>query len=88
MESAAACYVVEVPEPTVVVPGPGSEVLGLGATAVVPGPGATAAVPEPPAEVPELTAAAFESDPTVSGAAGTNIEFDSSEGLMDGLRRR
>ena len=79
LESAAACYVVEVPGPTVAVPGPGSE---------VPGPGATAAAPEPPAEVPGPTAASLESDPTVLGAAGTKIDFDSGEGLIDGFRRR
>ena len=85
MESATACCVAEVPEPTAevpelaaAVPEPRSEVLG---------PGATAAAPKPPVEVLKPTAAAFESYPTVSGAAGTKIESDSGEGLINGLRR-
>ena len=85
LESAAACYVVEVPEPTAEVPEPTAAVPGLGSE--VAGPGATAAVPKPPAEVPELTAATFELDPTISGAAGTKMDSDLGEALIDGLRR-
>ena len=79
LESATACCVIEVTGPTTVVPGAGCE---------VPGPVATAAVPGPPAKVPGPTAEILEANPTVSGAADTKIESDSSEGLMDGLRRR
>ena len=55
-------------------------------TAAVPGPGSE--VLEPSAEVPGLVVAAPESDPTVPGAAGTKMDSDSGEGLIDGVRRR
>ena len=72
LESAAACYVDEVP----------------GSTAAVPGSGATATAPEPPAEVPVPAVGALKSNPTASGGAGTKMESDSGEGLIDGLKRR
>ena len=78
MESIAVCCVAEVPGPTAAAPGPSCEVLE---------PGATAAVPVPPAKLPGLVAAAPESDPTASGGAGTKMDSDSGEGLIDGLRR-
>ena len=71
-ESANASCVVVVPRPTAAVPEPGSE---------VPGPALTAAFLEP-------SAGALESDPTSSGGAGAKMKSDSSEGLIDDLRRR
>ena len=65
LESAAACWIDEVPGPTGAVPGPGSEVPGLASTV-----------------------AFLESDPTSLGGAGTKIESDSGDGLIEGLRRR
>ena len=70
--SAAACWVDEVP-------GPSSEVPRL--TVAVPGPGSE--VPGPASTVCFL-----ESGPASSGGAGTKIESDSGDGLIDGLRRR
>ena len=79
LESAAACWIDEVPGPIGAVAGPSSGVIGLVAT-----------VSEPGSEVPRpaLTGALLESDPTSSGGAGTKMESDSGEGLTDGLRRR
>ena len=86
LDSAAACWIDEVPGPTGAVPGP---------TGAVPGP--IGAVPGAGSEVPGLastviflgpSAGALESDPTSSGGAGTKMESDSGEGLIDGLRRR
>ena len=84
--SAAACWIGEVPGPssgvfglTVAVPGPGSE---------VPGPASTALFLEPSVRILVPSAGALESDPTSSGGAGTKMESDSGEGLIDGLRRR
>ena len=65
LESAAACWIDEVPGPTGAVPGLASTVIFLGPSA-----------------------GALESDPTSSGGAGTKMESDSGEGLIDGLRRR
>ena len=79
--SAAACWVDEVPGPTGAVLGLSSGVFRL-----------TVAVPGPGSEVPGLVstvaflrspAGALESDPTISGGAGTKMEFDSGEGLID-----
>ena len=52
--------------------------------------GPTAAVPRPGSEVPgpALTVCFLESDPSSSGGAGTKIESDSGDGLIEGLRRR
>ena len=86
LEPTAACWVDEVPRPTVVVLGPSSGVFES-ATAV-PGPGLTVAVLGSSAKILVLTARALESDPTSSGGAGTKMESDSGEGLTDGLRRR
>ena len=79
LESVAACWIDEVPGPTGAVPGP---------TGVVPRPGG--AVPGLASTVIFLgpSAGALESDPTTSGGAGTKMESDSGEGLIDGLRRR
>ena len=79
LESAAACWIDEVPGPTGAVPGPGSE---------VPGPALTAIFLEPSVRILVSSAGALESDPTSSGGAGIKIESDSGEGLIDGLRRR
>ena len=79
LESAAACWIDEVPGPTGIVRRPSSEVIGLVATVFEPG----SKVPGP-----ALTGALLESDPTSSGGAGTKMESDSGEGLIDGLRRR
>ena len=72
LESVAACWIDGVPRSTGAVPGPGSEVLGLASTVIFLGP----------------SAGALESDPTSSGGAGTKMESDSGEELIDGLRRR
>lgn len=72
LESAAACWIDEVP-------GPSSGVIGL--VAAVTGPGSE--VPGPAS-----ARALLESDSTSSGGAGTKMESDSGEGLIDGLRRR
>ena len=72
LESAAACWIDEVPGPTGAVPGP---------TGAVPGPASTMIFLGP-------SAGALESDLTSSGGAGTKMESDSGEGLIDGLRRR
>ena len=93
LESATACWINEVPGPTdaalglssgvfgpaAVVPGPGSAVPGLASTVVALEPSAKILVP---------SAGALESDPTSSGGAGTKMESDSGEGLIDGLSRR
>ena len=78
LESAAACWNDEVPGPTGAVPGPSSGVFGLFTT--VPGPGSE--VPGP-----ALTTAFLESDPASSGGAGTKMESDFVDGLIDGLTR-
>ena len=72
LESAAACWIDEVPRPTGAVPGPSSGVFGL--VAVVPGPGSevtglasTAAFLESFAGILVPTVGALESDPTSSG---------------------
>ena len=65
--------------PAAAVPGPGS---------AVPGPATTVAALEPSTKILVPSAGALESDPTSSGGAGTKMESDSGEGLMDGLRRR
>ena len=91
--SAAACWIGEVPGPTGAVRGPSSEVFRL--TVAVPGPGSevpglalTAVFLEPSVRILVPSAGALESDPTSSGGAGTKMESDSGEGLIDGLRRR
>ena len=84
--SAAACWVDEVPGATGAVPGPSSEVFRL--TVAVPGPALTAVFLEPSVRILVPSAGALESDPTSSGGAGTKMESDSGEGLIDGLRRR
>ena len=86
LESAAACWIDEVP-------GPSSGVIGLvaavtGPGSEVPGPALTTAFLEPFVRILVPSAGALESDPTSSGGAGTKMESDSGEGLMDGLRRR
>ena len=98
--SAAACWIGEVPGSTGAVPGPSSEVFRLtsgvfGLTVAVPGPGSevpgpasTAVFLEPSVRILVPSAGALESDPTSSGGAGTKMESDSGEGLIDGLRRR
>ena len=91
--SAAACWVDEVPEPTGAIPGPSSEVPRLtvavpGPGSEVPGPALTAVFLEPSVRILVPSAGALESDPTSSGGAGTKMESDSGEGLIDGLRRR
>ena len=92
LESAAACWIDEVPGPTGAVPGPSSGVFGLvaavpGPGSEVPGPALTTAFLEPFARILVPPAGALESDPTSSGGAGTKMESDSGEGLIDGLRR-
>nr|XP_040245352.1 uncharacterized protein LOC120964620 [Aegilops tauschii subsp. strangulata] len=86
----AACCMAEVPGLTAAVPRPVPKLLAEvpGPTVAVPGLRATAIVPVPPAEVREPPAAALGSDPTASGGAGTKMDSDSGEGLIDGLRRR
>ena len=86
LESVAACWIDEVPGPTGAVPGPTGAVPSL--TSAVPGPGSE--VPGMASTVIFLgpSAGALESDPTSSGGAGTKMESDSGEGLIDGLRRR
>ena len=85
LESAAACWIDGVPGLIGAVPEPGSGVSGP--TAAVPGLGATATIPAPPAGILVPSAGALESDPTSSGGAGTKMESNSGEGLIDGLRR-
>ena len=92
LESAAACWIGEVPGPTGAVLGPSSGVFGL--TVAVPGPGSevprsalTAVFLEPSVRILVPSAGALESDPTSSGGAGTKMESYSGEGLIDGLRR-
>ena len=84
--SAAACWVDEVRRPTRAVPGPSSEVFGL--TVAVHGPTATVVLLELSVRILVPSVGALESDPTSSGGAGTKMESDSREGLIDGLRRR
>ena len=81
LESAAICWIDGVSGPTGAAPGPGSEVPGP--TGTIPGPGSE--VPEPVSTVVflRLSVGALESDPTISGGAGTKMEFDSGEGLID-----
>ena len=79
LESAAACWFDEVPGLTGTVPGPISGVFDL--AAAVPGPGSE--VPGPASTVCFLKL-----DPSSSGGAGTKIESDSGDGLIEGLRRR
>src|SRR3954471_11956376 len=86
LESAAACWINEVPGPSsgvfslaAAVLGPSSEVPGLAATAALLRSSATGLV---------LFAWALGPDPASSGGVGTKIESDSGEGLMDDLRRR
>ena len=86
LESAAACWIGEVPGLSGAVPGPSSEVFGL--TVAVPGPTATAVLLEPSVRILVPSPGALESDPTSSGGAGTKMESDSGECLIDGLRRR
>src|SRR4051812_21954554 len=74
LESAAACWVDEVPGPTDAVPGSSSGVFGLvvavpGPGSEVPGPASTAALLEPSARVFVPSAGALESDPASSGGA-------------------
>src|SRR3954463_12254960 len=93
LESAAACWINEVPGPTGAVPGPSSGVFCLvaavpGPGSKVPGPALTAAFLESFARVFVPSADALEPDPTSSGGAGTKMESDSGDGLMDGLRSR
>src|SRR3954467_2016260 len=93
LESAAACWINEVPGPTGAVPGPSSGVFSLvaavsGPSSEVPGPALIAAFLDSSARVFAPFAWALELDPTSSGGAGTKMESDSGEGLMDGLRRR
>ena len=94
MELVATYCIVEVSGPTVAAPGPGCEVPRPGTTAAVlemlgEVPGPTTAAPGPGCEVPEpgATAAVPEPDPTVLGAAFTKMDYDSGEGLIDGLHR-
>ena len=84
--SAAACWVDEVLETTGAVPGPSSGVFRL--TVAVLGPGSEVPGPALTTVFVEPSAGALESDPTSSGGAGTKMESDSGEGLIDGLRRR
>src|SRR3954471_19372092 len=93
LESAATCWINEVPGPTGAVPGPSTGVFSLvaavpGPSSEVPGPALTAALLESSARVFAPFAWALESDSTSSGGAGTKMESDSGDGLMDGLRRR
>ena len=93
LESAAACWIDEVPGPTGAVPEPSSGVFGLtvavpGPGSDVPGPASTAVFLEPSIRILVPSTGALESDPTSSGGAGTKMESDSGEGLIDGLRRR
>ena len=83
----------EVPRLTVAVPGPGSKVPRLtvavpGPGSEVPGPALTAIFLEPSVRILVPSGGALESEPTSSGGAGTKMESDSGEGLIDGLRRR
>ena len=68
----------------------GGELESATASCVAAVPGPTVAVPRPGSEIPwpALTVAFLESDSTSSGGAGTKIESDSGDGLIDGLRRR
>ena len=93
LESTTACWVNEVPRPTGAALGPSSGVFEP--SAAVPGPGTAVPGPtsivaplEPSAKILVPSAGALESDPTTSGGAGTRMESDSGEGLIDGLRRR
>ena len=79
LESATACCVDAVPGLAAVAPGPSSE---------VPEPASTAIFLEPSVRILVPSAGALESDPASSGGAGTKMESDSGEGLIDGLRRR
>src|SRR3954471_5466443 len=93
LESAAACWINEVPGPTGAVPEPSSGVFSLvaavpGPSSEVPGPALTAASLESSARVFVPSAWALEPDPASSGGVGTKMESDSGEGLIDGLRRR
>ena len=74
LESAAACWIDEVPGPTGAVPGPSSGVFGLvtavpGPGSKVPGPASTAAFLESFAGILMPTAGALESDPTSFGGS-------------------
>ena len=86
LESTAACWVDEVPRPTGAVLGPGSGVFESATT--VPGLGLAVAALGSSTKILVPTTGALESDPTSSGGAGTKMESDSGEGLIDGLRRR
>ena len=86
LESAAACCVGAVSEPTTTVPEPGVAVPGLGVTTEVPEPPID--VPGPTIEVPGSPAWFFEPDPAAPRSGGTKMESDSGDGLIDGLRRR
>ena len=86
LESAVACWIDEVPGPTGAVPEPSSGVFGL--VAAVPGPASTTACLELSVRIFVPPAGALESDLTSSGGAGTKMESNSGEGLIDGLRRR
>ena len=93
LESAAVCWIEGISGPTGAVPRLTGAALGSSSgvfesAATVPGLGSTVAALEPSAEIPVPTAGALESDPTSSGGAGTKMESDSGEGLIDGLRRR
>ena len=83
LESATACWINEVPGPTGAALGPNSGVFGPAAAVIGPG----SAVPGS-AKTLVPSAGALESDLTSSGGAGTKMESDSGEGLIDGLRRR
>src|SRR3954471_23113081 len=92
LESAAACWITEVPGPTGAVPGPSSGVFSLvaavpGPSSEVPGPALTAAFLESSARDLVPSAWALEPDPASSGGVGTKMESDSGEGLIGGLRR-
>ena len=93
LESAAACWIGEVPGPTGAVPGPSSGVFGLivtvpGPGSEVPGSGADVAVPGSSVKIPVLASGIAKSDPTASGGGGTKMESESGDGLTDDFRRQ
>ena len=92
LESTTSCWINEVLGPTGAALGPSSGVFGLAATvpgpgSAVPGSASTVAALEPSAKILVPSAGVLESDPTSSRGANTKMDYDSGEGLTDGLRK-